>query len=76
MKCWLFGCCEDVRYKILEIINKERKKEIKVVFFSVFGLFFFFRMLVYNVIIGVYLILEFYKYMIYFKFKYLYLYYC
>lgn len=76
MKCWLFGCCEDVRYKILEIINKERKKKLKLFFLGFLDYFFFLGCWYIMFIIGVYLILEFYKYMIYFKFKYLYLYYC
>lgn len=73
MKCWPLGCCEDARYKISEIINKERKKETKVVSPSVPGPPPFFRMSVHNAITGVHSISEFYKYTTHFKLKYLHL---
>lgn len=73
MKSWPLGCCEDARYKISEIINKERKKETKVVSPRVPGPPPFFRMSVHTPITGVHSISEFYKYTTHFKLKYLHL---
>lgn len=73
MKSWPLGCCEDARYKISEIINKERKKKLKLFPLGSPDHPPFFRMSVHNAITGVHSISEFYKYTTHFKLKYLHL---
>lgn len=73
MKCWPVGCCEDARYKISEIINKERKKQPKLFPQAFPDPPFFQDVGIYTAITGVHSISEFYKYTTHFKLKYLHL---